>query len=201
MVARGAVFKIDRTVCVVVHECQAAGEPQEFGKPGFVFGLLVKNGKREVVGSMILSGGEIADSGVAPNGTPFRLHQYFQYRFDVCRILRQFCRRSSGDIMEGLHVVGQFPSQFINARDQRFEMIAVFYAGVFRDHLQTFSFHADQVDSENGVVIECGQLCRGIGNQQFKQFIHIRASDLCKRRYGRRKKAVSSLSKRPVPSF
>jgi hypothetical protein len=42
--------------------------------------------------------------------------------------------------MEVDHAPGQLASQFVNARNQGFEVVAIFDAGVFGDLLQSLAF-------------------------------------------------------------
>src|SRR5579884_4003860 len=84
-------------------------------------------------------------------------------------------RRAGRHVMEGLHVVRNLTSQFVDARDQCFKVVAVFNAGVFGDFLQTLAIQADQVHPQDGVIVIGCQFGGGVPDKQVKQFVHINA--------------------------
>ena len=49
--------------------------------------------------------------------------------------------------MEGVHVARQPAAQLVDARDERFKVVAILDAGIFSDGLQPLALQTDQIDS------------------------------------------------------
>ena len=75
--------------------------------------------------------------------------------------------------MEFLHVAGQCAAQLVDPRDERFEVVSVLDSSVLGDLFETFTLHPDQVDPQDGVVIERRQLSRGVADQKVQQLLHV----------------------------
>jgi len=77
--------------------------------------------------------------------------------------------------VEGFQVIWQFAAQLVNARNNQFPVRSIFQSGVFANFFVVFM--ADQMHSENGVVvISAGKLCAGIRDQHLDQFRHVNAA-------------------------
>ncbi len=104
-----------------------------------MFDLLVQNGKRQIVGSVILSGRHVANGRVAGDSAAFRLDQHFKHGIHIARVGRKVSRRTCRDVMKSIHAVRELSAQLVNAGHQGFKVIAVFDARVFGDFLQPFT--------------------------------------------------------------
>lgn len=101
---------------------------QELGKPGFVLNFFIEDRLRQVVGSMILTGSQIAEVGISPHCASFCLHQHPEHCLDVPGVLWQAGGWTGRGIMERLHVLWQFPVEFVDAGNQSLKVIAIFNA-------------------------------------------------------------------------
>ena len=77
--------------------------------------------------------------------------------------------------MEVVHVAVQLAAQFVDARQQRLEVVAVFDAGVLGASLDPFTLQANQVDAQDSVVVSC-QFSRSIPDEQIQQRVYVDAS-------------------------
>jgi hypothetical protein len=59
--------------------------------------------------------------------------------------------------MKLIHIVGQSATQFVDPRHESLKVVSVLDPGVFGDFFEPLAFRADQVDPQDGVVVERGQ--------------------------------------------
>jgi hypothetical protein len=85
---------------------------------------------------VIFSGGQVANMGVPTDGAAFSFDQDREHGLYVGWIGRAG-RRAGRNIVK-LTMDSKLAAQLINARDQSFEMIAVFDAGSFGNFLESF---------------------------------------------------------------
>src|SRR5262245_64129696 len=79
---------------------------EELREPRLVLDFFMKNRERQIVGAMILAGGQAADLAVAGDRAALGGDEHFQHRIDAGWICRKSCRWTRRQIMESFHVGG-----------------------------------------------------------------------------------------------
>src|SRR5260370_38729360 len=84
--------------------------------------------------------------------------------------------RTSGDVGELADVRWQRCAQIVNARRERFTVIAVFDARVLNDFRHSLAVEPDGGHAKNGVVVEGRELRPSGADQLVQQNIHVYSS-------------------------
>src|SRR5438105_7204138 len=133
---------------------------EKLREPRLVLDLLMKDGERKIVSAMVLAEGQVADVRIPPHCTLLSGEQYLKHRLDVGRIGGERGGRTGGLVVEVDHVCWEFAAEFIDARHERLEVIAVLDPCILSNLFEPFYLKTNQVRPQYHIDIIGLQLCR-----------------------------------------